>query len=369
MPIKATEVKKGQFLIWKASSSGPRDRARQAREGTGVRPGQDARQVGGIKINRLNSDDRLDEVNVDRREMQFLYDSGGQGEVRTSSWTTRPTTRSRSTPRRSPRSRASGWRTECIVSMFDGKPLSIQLPSLELTISDTAPQAKGATASNQNKGVRRDRRPHHPTLHRGRTGRQGQSRDRRVHGQGLNTSFSPTVGEEHRTPDIANAMSGVLSRSNSMPRFEHARRISRQRGLVARTTRRPGRFPRGSGMPHGLPRRPSRPAASTRVRCGPVPDGARSDPGSDRPPRRSARGGSDSRRPPPRARRWLVESIADLLDHHRSGRQASRRLGTTVHPRPESPRPSASPPSGSGLRLPSTSLRARSEEPTPDRFR
>jgi elongation factor P len=36
--------------------------------------------------------------------------------------------------------------------MFDGKPLSVALPAaIELTVTDTAPQAKGATASNQNK--------------------------------------------------------------------------------------------------------------------------------------------------------------------------------------------------------------------------
>ena len=41
---------------------------------------------------------------------------------------------------------------ECTVSMFDGKPLSVTMPiSIELEITDTAPQPKGATATNQNK--------------------------------------------------------------------------------------------------------------------------------------------------------------------------------------------------------------------------
>ena len=111
-------------------------------------------KVGGIKVNRLNSDDRLDEVNVDRRSMQFLYDTGGRGDgpfVFMDSETYDQVEISNEVIGKD----QSQWlkeNTECTVSMFDDKPLSVALPaSLELTITDTAPQAKGATASNQNK--------------------------------------------------------------------------------------------------------------------------------------------------------------------------------------------------------------------------
>ena len=111
-------------------------------------------KVGGIKVNRLNSDDRLDEVNVDRRSMQFLYDTGGRGDgpfVFMDSETYDQVEISNEVIGKD----QSQWlkeNTECTVSMFDDKPLSVALPaSLELTITDTAPQAKGAAASNQNK--------------------------------------------------------------------------------------------------------------------------------------------------------------------------------------------------------------------------
>ena len=40
--------------------------------------------------------------------------------------------------------------TEVVVMVFDGNPLGVELPpSIELEISDTTPQAKGTTATNQ----------------------------------------------------------------------------------------------------------------------------------------------------------------------------------------------------------------------------
>ena len=35
--------------------------------------------TGTIKINRFNSSDKVEDVNIDKRTMQFLYDSSGQG--------------------------------------------------------------------------------------------------------------------------------------------------------------------------------------------------------------------------------------------------------------------------------------------------
>ena len=37
-------------------------------------------ETGTIKVNRLNSSDKLEDVTIDRRDMQFLYDSSGHGE-------------------------------------------------------------------------------------------------------------------------------------------------------------------------------------------------------------------------------------------------------------------------------------------------
>ena len=156
MPIKATEVKKGQFIIWEGQ-------LHQILDTEHVKPGKGPAyvqakmknvKVGGIKINRLNSDDRLDEVNVDRRAMQFLYDGGGRGDGPFVFMDNETYDQIEVDAEVLPKDQ-SQWlkeNTECVVSMFDGKPLSVQLPaSIELTVTDTAPQAKGATASNQNK--------------------------------------------------------------------------------------------------------------------------------------------------------------------------------------------------------------------------
>ena len=156
MPIKATDVKKGQFILWEGQ-------LHQILETEHVKPGKGPAyvqakmknvKVGGIKINRLNSDDRLDEVNVDRRGMQFLYDSGGRGDGPFVFMDDETYDQIEIENEVIPKEQ-SQWlkeNTECVVSMFDGKPLSVSLPaSIELTVTDTAPQAKGATASNQNK--------------------------------------------------------------------------------------------------------------------------------------------------------------------------------------------------------------------------
>ena len=156
MPTKATDVKKGQFIIWEGQLF-------QILDTEHVKPGKwpayiQAKmknvKVGGIKINRLNSDDRLEEVNVDRRGMQFLYDSGGRGDGPFVFMDDETFDQTEIENDVLPKEQ-SQWlkeNTECVVSMFDGKPLSVALPaSIELTVTDTAPQAKGATASNQNK--------------------------------------------------------------------------------------------------------------------------------------------------------------------------------------------------------------------------
>ena len=81
MPIKATDLKRGQALLWEGQL--------QVVLGTEfVKPGKGPAYVqakmknietGTIKVNRLNSSDKVDDVTIDRRTMQYLYDSSGQG--------------------------------------------------------------------------------------------------------------------------------------------------------------------------------------------------------------------------------------------------------------------------------------------------
>ena len=156
MAMKATEVKRGQFLIWEGA-------LQQVVDTEHVKPGKGPAYVqakmkniksGTIKVNRLSSDDRIDEVSVDRRAMVFLYDTSGRGEGPFVFMDSENYDQIELSNEVLP-SDQSQWlkeNVECTVSMFDGKPLSVTMPaSIELEITDTAPQPKGATATNQNK--------------------------------------------------------------------------------------------------------------------------------------------------------------------------------------------------------------------------
>ena len=156
MAMKATEVKRGQFLIWEGD-------LQQVVDTEHVKPGKGPAYVqakmkniksGTIKVNRLSSDDRIDEVSVDRRAMVFLYDTSGRGEGPFVFMDSENYDQIELSNEVLP-SDQSQWlkeNVECTVSMFDGKPLSVTMPiSIELEITDTAPQPKGATATNQNK--------------------------------------------------------------------------------------------------------------------------------------------------------------------------------------------------------------------------
>jgi elongation factor P len=109
-------------------------------------------ETGTIKTNRLNSSDRIEDVSIDRRTWQYLYDAGGRGDgpfvFMDADTYDQVEIGSDIIPRDQ-----SQWlkdNTECTVMMFQGKPLGIELPStVELKVTETAPQPKGATATNQ----------------------------------------------------------------------------------------------------------------------------------------------------------------------------------------------------------------------------
>ncbi|MCH2152281.1 MAG: elongation factor P [Phycisphaerales bacterium] len=154
MPIKATDVKRGQALIF--------DGQLNVVIGTEhVKPGKGPAYVqakmknvetGTIKVNRLNSSDKLEDVNIDRREMQYLYDSSGQGNGPFVFMDTESFDQIEIDSSAIP-SDQSQWLKESLdvlVMMYDGRCLGVDLPpSVELEITDTIAQPKGATATNQ----------------------------------------------------------------------------------------------------------------------------------------------------------------------------------------------------------------------------
>lgn len=154
MPVKATELKPGMAVIYN-------DQLHLTLDTEHVKPGKGPAYVqakmknvvtGSINIHRLNSSDKIETANIDRRDMEFLYDSSGQGtgpfvfmdmetyEQLEIDGDTLPQYQSQ-------------WlkpNTVCTVQMFQGKALDVKLPTaVELEITETTPQPKGATVTNQ----------------------------------------------------------------------------------------------------------------------------------------------------------------------------------------------------------------------------
>ncbi len=109
-------------------------------------------ETGTIKTNRLNSSDRIEDVSIDRRTWQYLYDASGRGEGPFVFMDGETYEQVEIGSDVIPHDQ-SQWlkdNTECTVLMFNGKPLGIELPAVvELAVTETAPQPKGATATNQ----------------------------------------------------------------------------------------------------------------------------------------------------------------------------------------------------------------------------
>ena len=154
MPIKVTELKRGQALIYDGM-------LQVIIETEHVKPGKGPAYVqakmknvdtGTIKVNRFNSSDKVENVNIDKRVMQFLYESSGQGK---GPWVFMDNESYEQIELDSDvvMQSQSQWLKdglEVTVLVFDGKPLGVDLPaSVELAVTYTTDQPKAATATNQ----------------------------------------------------------------------------------------------------------------------------------------------------------------------------------------------------------------------------
>lgn len=154
MSIKATDIKRGQAMLFQGQLHMVLD-TEHVKPGKGpayVQAKMKNMETGTIKTNRLNSADKFDDVTIDRRAMQYLYDGSGRGEgpfVFMDNETYDQLEVGGDVLSRE----QTQWlkeNLEVTVQIFDGKPLGIELPAaVELTVIETAPQPKGATATNQ----------------------------------------------------------------------------------------------------------------------------------------------------------------------------------------------------------------------------
>ena len=154
MPIKSTDLKRGQALMWDGQ-------LHVALDTEHVKPGKGPAYVqaklknietGTIKTHRMNSSDKVEDVSIDRRHMQYLYDSSGQG-IGPFVFMDNETFEQMELDSEIVPNDQSQWLKENLdvtVQIFNGRALGIELPaSIELEVTDTAPQPKGATATNQ----------------------------------------------------------------------------------------------------------------------------------------------------------------------------------------------------------------------------
>jgi len=104
-------------------------------------------KTGAVVVNRVKPEDKTDIAYLDRRQMQYLY-AEGDGYVFMDNETFDQVTLGKE------------WvgdlilylkeNENCQVVFFDGKPISLDLPAtVELTVVETEPSVKGATAAAQ----------------------------------------------------------------------------------------------------------------------------------------------------------------------------------------------------------------------------
>ena len=81
MTIKASELRRGQALIYdgKLQVVIGTDHVKPGKGPAYVQAKMKAVDTGTIKVNRFNTADKVEAVNIDRRPMQFLFENSGQG--------------------------------------------------------------------------------------------------------------------------------------------------------------------------------------------------------------------------------------------------------------------------------------------------
>lgn len=104
---------------------------------------------GSIRDIRLRAEENIDEAYLDRRKFEYLYSAGGE-HVLMDLETFDQITLNDDSFGDGPKYLKPNAQLQ--VSMYEDKPVIIALPNtVDLEITDTAPEIKGATATNQNK--------------------------------------------------------------------------------------------------------------------------------------------------------------------------------------------------------------------------
>lgn len=104
---------------------------------------------GSIQNIRLRSEENIEEAFLDKRNYEYLYSSGSE-HILMDTTTYDQITLDDDAFGDGPKYLKPN--TQLQVSMYEGRPVQIMLPNtVDLEVTDTPPEIKGATATNQNK--------------------------------------------------------------------------------------------------------------------------------------------------------------------------------------------------------------------------
>ncbi len=154
MPIKASDLRPGNALMYEGQLQIVIN-TEHVKPGKGpayVQAKMKNVETGTIKVNRLGTSDKLEDVNIDRRSMQYLYDSSGKGDGPFVFMDGESYEQVEIDGDILPRDQSQWLKegTDVTIMMFGARALGVDLPAaVELEITDTIAQPKGATATNQ----------------------------------------------------------------------------------------------------------------------------------------------------------------------------------------------------------------------------
>jgi elongation factor P len=155
--LKATEIKKGDFIRWENQLQMilETDHDKPGKGPAYVQAKMKNMETGTIKFNRINSADKVEDVEIERRTLVYSYDASGRGtgpfvfmNNETYEQVEIPGGPGGVIPPE--QSQYLMENIECMVTTFEGKILSVEMPAVvEMKVTETTPQPRGATATNQ----------------------------------------------------------------------------------------------------------------------------------------------------------------------------------------------------------------------------
>jgi elongation factor P len=149
--MKASEMKKGQTILMDGKLYAIVDyqHVKLGKGGAVYQTKLKSIEDGSIQNARIRSEDTLEEAYLDKRTYEYLYSQGDQ-HVLMDTVTFDQITLDDETFGDGPKFLKPN--TQLQMSMYEGKPVIVTLPNtVDLEVTDTAPEIKGATATNQYK--------------------------------------------------------------------------------------------------------------------------------------------------------------------------------------------------------------------------